>query len=253
VAAFLEVDGVSLDFGGVRALDAVTLAVGERTIHALIGPNGAGKSTLLNVLTGHYRAQSGEVRLEGRSIGRLPPHRVARRGIARTFQNLELFVRLSVIDNVLVGCQRRGASWRTGRLYEEARRILAVVGLEDVEHRDAGALAYGQQKLLELARALSVKPKLLLLDEPAGGLSAKDVLRLGEVLRDVAVSEQVTILLVEHHMGLVMGISDVVTVLDHGRIIAEGPPAHVRSDPRVVAAYLGHPDAAAQLASERPC
>jgi ABC-type branched-subunit amino acid transport system ATPase component len=253
VAAFLEVDGVSLDFGGIHALDAVTLAVAERTIHALIGPNGAGKSTLLNVLTGHYRAQSGDVRLEGHSICRLPPHRVARRGIARTFQNLELFVRLSVIDNVLVGCQSRDAAWRTDGLYDEARRLLAVVGLELLAHREAGALAYGQQKLLELARALSVKPKLLLLDEPASGLSTTDVARLGEVLRDVAASEQLTILLVEHHMGLVMGISDVVTVLDHGRVIAEGPPAQVRSDPGVVTAYLGNPDAAAQLAREDPC
>jgi len=241
VTALLEVDDVSLHFGGIHALERVSLGVEQGAIHAVIGPNGAGKSTLLNVITNHYAPDRGEVRFEGRRVTGVPSNRVARLGIARTFQNLELFVRLSVLDNVLVGCRGAGAD---GPEEVQAARLLALVGLAGLEARKASELAYGQQKLLEVARALSIRPRLLLLDEAASGLSAIDISRLAEVLRQVVATERVTVVLVEHHMGLVMDLSTAVTVLDHGRVIASGPPGEVREDPRVIAAYLGQDDGA---------
>ena len=241
MTALLEVDDVSLHFGGIHALERVSLGVEQGAIHAVIGPNGAGKSTLLNVITNHYAPDRGEVRFEGRRVTGVPSNRVARLGIARTFQNLELFVRLSVLDNVLVGCRGAGAD---GPEEVQAARLLALVGLAGLEARKASELAYGQQKLLEVARALSIRPRLLLLDEAASGLSAIDISRLAEVLRQVVATERVTVVLVEHHMGLVMDLSTAVTVLDHGRVIASGPPGEVREDPRVIAAYLGQDDGA---------
>lgn len=241
MTALLEVDDVSLHFGGIHALERVSLGVEQGAIHAVIGPNGAGKSTLLNVITNHYAPDRGEVRFEGRRVTGVPSNRVARLGIARTFQNLELFVRLSVLDNVLVGCRGAGAD---GPEEGQAARLLALVGLAGLEARKASELAYGQQKLLEVARALSIRPRLLLLDEAASGLSAIDISRLAEVLRQVVATERVTVVLVEHHMGLVMDLSTAVTVLDHGRVIASGPPGEVREDPRVIAAYLGQDDGA---------
>ncbi len=241
VTALLQVDDVSLHFGGIHALERVSLGVEQGAIHAVIGPNGAGKSTLLNVITNHYAPDRGEVRFEGRRVTGVPSNRVARLGIARTFQNLELFVRLSVLDNVLVGCPGAGAD---GPEEVQAARLLALVGLAGLEARKASELAYGQQKLLEVARALSIRPRLLLLDEAASGLSAIDISRLAEVLRQIVATERVTVVLVEHHMGLVMDLSTAVTVLDHGRVIASGPPGEVREDPRVIAAYLGQDDGA---------
>jgi len=241
VTALLEVDDVSLHFGGIHALERVSLGVEQGAIHAVIGPNGAGKSTLLNVITNHYAPDRGEVRFEGRRVTGVPSNRVARLGIARTFQNLELFVRLSVLDNVLVGCRGAGADGPEGG---QAARLLALVGLAGLEARKASELAYGQQKLLEVARGLSIRPRLLLLDEAASGLSAIDISRLAEVLRQIVATERVTVVLVEHHMGLVMDLSTAVTVLDHGRVIASGPPGEVREDPRVIAAYLGQDDGA---------
>lgn len=242
MSALLEVDDVTIHFGGIHALEHVSLGVERGAIHAVIGPNGAGKSTLLNVITNHYPPSRGEVRFEGRRVTGVASHRVARLGIARTFQNLELFGRLSVLDNVMVGCE--GARKVNGLSAEsQAARLLALVGLAGLESRKGSELAYGQQKLLEVARALSIGPRLLLLDEAASGLSSIDVSRLAEVLRDVVAAEHVTVLLVEHHMGLVMDISTAVTVLDHGRVIASGPPNQVREDPGVIAAYLGQDDA----------
>lgn len=241
MTALLQVDDVSLHFGGIRALERVSLGVEQGAIHAVIGPNGAGKSTLLNVITNHYAPDRGEVRFEGRRVTGVPSNRVARLGIARTFQNLELFVRLSVLDNVLVGCRGAGADEPEEA---QAARLLALVGLAGLEARKASELAYGQQKLLEVARALSIRPRLLLLDEAASGLSAIDISRLAEVLRQIVATERVTVVLVEHHMGLVMDLSTAVTVLDHGRVIASGPPGEVREDPRVIAAYLGQDDGA---------
>jgi len=241
VTALLQVNDVSLHFGGIHALERVSLGVEQGAIHAVIGPNGAGKSTLLNVITNHYAPDRGEVRFEGRRVTGVPSNRVARLGIARTFQNLELFVRLSVLDNVLVGCRGAGAD---GPEEAQAARLLTLVGLAGLEARKASELAYGQQKLLEVARALSIRPRLLLLDEAASGLSAIDISRLAEVLRQIAATERVTVVLVEHHMGLVMDLSTAVTVLDHGRVIASGPPGEVREDPRVIAAYLGQDDGA---------
>ena len=241
MTALLEVDDVSLHFGGIHALERVSLGVEQGAIHAVIGPNGAGKSTLLNVITNHYAPDRGEVRFEGRRVTGVPSNRVARLGIARTFQNLELFVRLSVLDNVLVGCRGAGADGPEGG---QAARLLALVGLAGLEARKASELAYGQQKLLEVARGLSIRPRLLLLDEAASGLSAIDISRLAEVLRQIVATERVTVVLVEHHMGLVMDLSTAVTVLDHGRVIASGPPGEVREDPRVIAAYLGQDDGA---------
>lgn len=241
MTALLQVDDVSLHFGGIRALERVSLGVEQGAIHAVIGPNGAGKSTLLNVITNHYAPDRGEVRFEGRRVTGVPSNRVARLGIARTFQNLELFVRLSVLDNVLVGCRGAGADEPEEA---QAARLLVLVGLAGLEARKASELAYGQQKLLEVARALSIRPRLLLLDEAASGLSAIDISRLAEVLRQIVATERVTVVLVEHHMGLVMDLSTAVTVLDHGRVIASGPPGEVREDPRVIAAYLGQDDGA---------
>ena len=233
--ALLSVEGVTRRFGGIVAVDDVSFDVAEGEIVGLIGPNGAGKTTMFNLITRLYRPDAGEIAFDGASLLRTPPHGIVKRGIARTFQNVELFGSMTVLEHVLLGRHaRRGRS---------AREVLNYVGLAEVAHRPAAELPYGTQKRVELARALASGPRLLLLDEPAGGLNHEEVVELGALIRLLRVNLDLTILLVEHHMGLVMSIAERVHVLDFGRLIASGTPAEVQGNRAVVDAYLGAVDA----------
>ena len=249
--ALLEVQNVVMQFGGLKALNEVNLAVMPGTIHGLIGPNGSGKSTMMNVLTGIYVPTSGDVRLEGRSIAGQNSPQIAAAGIARTFQNVQLFGELTLVENVMVGLHHTYQSsvaeiaFGTGRARREeqgaqvrAMSILALVGLEKLANEEARNLPYGKQRLLEIGRALALDPKLLLLDEPAAGLTAPDIKELVDIIRRIR-DHGITMILIEHHMDVVMALCDLVTVLDFGQKIAEGPPAAVQADERVLAAYLG--------------
>ncbi len=248
----LELNQVVKRFGGLTAVDAVGFAVNRGQIKALIGPNGAGKTTVFNLITGVYGVDGGEIRVAGNRTSGLPSHRIAALGVARTFQHIELFGNMTVLENVMVGAHTRSNSgllsaafrlkhMRTQErgLVHKAESCLELVGLGGLSHdTEAVSLAFGQQRLLEVARALAAEPILLLLDEPAAGLSTGESARLGELvqrIRDLGV----TVLIVDHDMDLVMRISDEVVVLDHGIKIAEASPREVQRDPSVVAAYLG--------------
>jgi len=246
------VEDLSISFGGLAALSELSFEARDREIFALIGPNGAGKSTVFNVVTGLYRPFSGRIRLGADDLLALAPHEIARRGVARTFQNTEVFRQLSALDNVLIGRHAhlrtgviRGALWLPSvrreetRARETARALLARLGLESAAATEAGSLPLGAQKRLEIARALAAEPRLLLLDEPAGGLNPTETQTLMAVIRGLRDESGLTIVLVEHDMELVMGISDRVAVLDHGRKIAEGAPREIVNDAAVVEAYLG--------------
>ncbi|MCF3936323.1 ABC transporter ATP-binding protein [Acuticoccus sp. M5D2P5] len=247
----LAADGIGIAFGGVRALDGITFETAEAGVTAIIGPNGAGKTTLFNILTGVYRPGRGRVRLFGEDVTGEPPFRLAERGLSRTFQNLQVFFRMTALENVMVG-HHLGESHNVlrhllplpavfageRRAREAARAELAHVGLEGVANRSAASLSYGELKRLEIARALAAKPRVLLLDEPAAGCNAVETEALSTLIRRLA-GEGIAVILVEHDMAMVMSLSDRVIVLDQGRIIADGPPDAVRTDPAVRTAYLG--------------
>jgi branched-chain amino acid transport system ATP-binding protein len=248
----LEIAHLMMRFGGIVALDDVSFAVGQGRIVGLIGPNGAGKTTLFNCLSRLYRPERGDIRLNGKSLQHCAPSDIAAMGVGRTFQSPALFASLSVVDNVKVGAHARGYNGflsdtltlpRTRR--EEcardrtARAMLAFVGLKNAAERSAASLPLGVRKRVELARALAAEPLLLLLDEPAGGLNHEEVAELGSLIRSIRDQLQITVLLVEHHMGLVMSLSDQVVVLNFGRVIADGSPDEIRGNSAVTEAYLG--------------
>ena len=237
--ALLTVDHLRVEFGGIVALADLSFTIDESQICALIGPNGAGKTTLFNCVSRLYQPQEGSIEFDGQDLLALPAHRIARAGISRTFQNLALFPALTVAQNVMVGAHSRGGSSRSRRV--DALELLHRLGIVDLADHPAAGLPYGTLKRVEIARALAARPKLLLLDEPAAGLTHSEVDELGDLVRTIRADFELSVLLVEHHMAMVMAISDKVVVLDFGSQIAEGRPEEIRDDPRVIEAYLGTP------------
>jgi branched-chain amino acid transport system ATP-binding protein len=263
----LAAENLAIEFGGIKAVDGVSLKVESAEIFAIIGPNGAGKTTLFNLLSGLYSPGRGRVMLDGTDVTGEPAHRLATRGLSRTFQNLQIFFRMSVAENVMVGRhqhERRNvlthllALPSVGRQNRETRRkaeeLLARVGLSDLADRAAGTLPYGALKRLEIARALATEPRVLLLDEPAAGCNAVETSEIERIIRSIMRDDGITVVLVEHDMRLVMNVSDRIHVLASGRTLAEGTAAEVRTNPAVIEAYLGT-EAAQEMAhaGDPPC
>jgi len=247
----LEVSGITRIFGGVMALDDVSFTIGQDTITGVIGPNGAGKTTLFNIITGIYSRTSGSVRLEGRDISGLPPERLARLGMVRTFQNIELFGAMSVLENVMVGLHTKSSSgllacslkmpWSTAeerRIWETAMQWLQFTGITELANDTAGNLSFGKGRLLEIARALAVEPRIILMDEPAAGLNSQETLALAHLIQKIR-GMGITVVLVEHDMELVMDVCDRIVVLNLGKKLAEGTPREIQENSDVIAAYLG--------------
>ena len=251
----LDVRNLGIDFGGLTAVDGFNITIGPTEISGLIGPNGAGKTTIFNLLTGVYQPTRGSVLINGIDIKGMPTHKVNKLGIARTFQNIRLFANLSVIDNVIIA-SNLDASYnmpqaifhskkykeREKFLREKAMSLLEVVGLQDKIHERANSLPYGHQRKLEIARAMALDPKLLLLDEPAAGMNAEESLELVNFVKEIQDRFDITILMIEHHMDVVTNLCDYCTVLNFGKTIAVGTPAEVKSNPEVIKAYLGGTD-----------
>ncbi|WP_298599484.1 ABC transporter ATP-binding protein [Zoogloea sp.] len=249
--ALLDVSNLSIHFGGVKAVQEVSFSIDPGIVYSVIGPNGAGKTTLFNLITGVYKPTSGEIRLDGEPIGGKSPDELARRGVARTFQNLQICMNMSAVENVMVGAHLRldrnlvkaalrlpSITRRDAELRAEAAELMHFVGLDKYAEARADSMPYGALKRLEIARALAMKPRLIFLDEPAAGLNPKETIEVDQLVRKVADSG-ITVVLVEHDMKMVMNLSDRILVLDYGKKLAEGTGEEIRRNPDVIAAYLG--------------
>ncbi len=251
IMSLLQVNDLSIHFGGVKAVQNVNFSIDAGIVYSVIGPNGAGKTTLFNLITGVYKPTTGDIRLDGEAIGGKSPNELATRGVARTFQNLQICMNMSAIENVMVGAHLRldrnlvkaalrfpGLKKRDGELRGEAAELMRFVGLENYVEARADAMSYGALKRLEIARALAMKPRLIFLDEPAAGLNPKETIEVDHLVRKIADSG-VTVVLVEHDMKMVMNLSDRILVLNYGKKLAEGTGEEIRKNPDVIAAYLG--------------
>ncbi|MDD3325924.1 MAG: ABC transporter ATP-binding protein [Zoogloea sp.] len=249
--ALLDVSNLSIHFGGVKAVQEVSFSIDPGIVYSVIGPNGAGKTTLFNLITGVYKPTSGEIRLDGQPIGGKSPDELARRGVARTFQNLQICMNMSAVENVMVGAHLRldrnlikaalrlpSITRRDAELRQEAAELMQFVGLDKYAEARADSMPYGALKRLEIARALAMKPRVIFLDEPAAGLNPKETIEVDHLVRKVADSG-ITVVLVEHDMKMVMNLSDRILVLDYGKKLAEGTGEEIRRNPDVIAAYLG--------------